>query len=389
MTHISKKNKGQYFTTSVLLKETIYILILNNPSIILEPSVGQGHLVEYIKAKKPNINFDLYEIDEKISFLDSIKKEAIKFGDFLEFNIETTYDTIIGNPPFIKTKTGNLYIHFIEKCYKLLNKNGELIFIVPSDFLKLTSSSKIINEMRDNGSFTHIIHPHNENLFKNASIDVIVFRYCKNSKLQKKTLHNGKEKYLINGNGIITFSDSSPENLSSFSEYFDIYVGMVTGKEKVYKNKKYGNIELLNAKEKKDKYIWLKDFPTENTELNEYMLLNKDILIRRKIKKFTENNWWNWGGLRNIKNIEKHKGKSCIYISTLTRKKEVAFIDKVQYFGGGLIIMIPKKPVNIKKLADYMNGDDFKSNYMYSGRFKIGHKQLSNCLFNFSTSVPC
>ena len=181
MTHISKKNKGQYFTTSVLLKETIYILILNNPSIILEPSVGQGHLVEYIKAKKPNINFDLYEIDEKISFLDSIKKEAIKFGDFLEFNIETTYDTIIGNPPFIKTKTGNLYIHFIEKCYKLLNKNGELIFIVPSDFLKLTSSSKIINEMMDNGSFTHIIHPHNENLFKNASIDVIVFRYCKNS----------------------------------------------------------------------------------------------------------------------------------------------------------------------------------------------------------------
>ena len=65
MTHISKKNKGQYFTTSVLLKETIYILILNNPSIILEPSVGQGHLVEYIKAKKPNINFDLYEIDER------------------------------------------------------------------------------------------------------------------------------------------------------------------------------------------------------------------------------------------------------------------------------------------------------------------------------------
>ena len=113
MTHISKKNKGQYFTTSVLLKETIYILILNNPSIILEPSVGQGHLVEYIKAKKPNINFDLYEIDEKISFLDSIKKEAIKFGDFLEFNIETTYDTIIGNPPFyvVKKKEINKLYH--------------------------------------------------------------------------------------------------------------------------------------------------------------------------------------------------------------------------------------------------------------------------------------
>ena len=280
--HISRKNKGQYFTTNKFLKKSVYNLILNNPSLILEPSVGQGDLIEYIKTKKQDIKFDLYEIDEKISFLDSIKKEAIKFGDFLEFNIETTYDTIIGNPPYVKTKTGNLYIRFIEKCYKLLNKNGELIFIVPSDFIKLTSSSKIINEMMDNGSFTHIIHPHNEKLFENASIDVIVFRYCKNNKLQKKTLLNGKEKYLINSNGIITFSDSSPENLSLFSEYFDIYVGMVTGKEKVYKNEKYGNIELLNAKEKKDKYIWMDDFPTENTELNEYMLLNKDVLIKRK-----------------------------------------------------------------------------------------------------------
>ena len=382
MTHISKKNKGQYFTTSVLLKETIYILILNNPSLILEPSVGQGHLVEYIKAKKPNINFDLYEIDEKISFLDSIKEKVIKFGDFLECDIETTYDTIIGNPPFVKTKTGNLYIHFIEKCYKLLNKNGELIFIVPSDFLKLTSSNKIINEMMDNGIFTHIIHPHDEKLFENASIDVIVFRYCKNNKLQKKTWLNGKEKYLINSNGIITFSDSSPENLSLFSEYFDVYVGMVSGKEKVYKNEKYGNIELLNAKEKKDKYIWMDDFPTANIELNEYMLSHKDILISRKIKKFTERNWWNWGAPRNIKNIEKHKGKSCIYISTLTRKKEVAFVDKVQYFGGGLIVMIPKKPIDIKKLVGYMNSDNFKVNYMYSGRFKVGQKQICNCLFN-------
>ena len=379
---ISRKNKGQYFTTNKFLKKSVYNLILNNPSLILEPSVGRGDLVEYIKMKKGDIDFDLYEIDEKISFLNSIKKDAIKFGDFLTYDIPNTYDTIIGNPPYVKTKTGNLYIHFIEKCYKLLNANGELIFIIPSDFLKLTSSSKIINEMMDNGTFTHIIHPHDENLFENASIDVIVFRYCKNKKLQKKTFLNGEEKYIINSNGIITFSNSLSVNKDKFSEYFDIYVGMVTGKEKVFKNDKYGNIELLNGKDRKDKYIWMGDFPTTNTELNEYMLSHKDILISRKIKKFTEDNWWNWGAPRNIKNIEKHKGKPCIYISTLTRKKEVAFIDKVQYFGGGLIVMIPKKTIDIKKIADYMNSDDFKVNYMYSGRFKVGQKQLCNCLFN-------
>lgn len=382
MLNISKKNKGQFFTTNKFLKETVNNLILNNPDVILEPSVGRGDLIEYIQTKRPKIEFDLYEIDEKISFLDSIKKDTIKFGDFLTYDVSKTYDTIIGNPPYVKRKTGNLYIRFIEKCYKLLNLNGELIFIVPSDFIKLTGSSKIINEMLDNGSFTDIVHPHNENLFENASIDVIVFRYCKNDRLEKKTLYNGEQKYIINSNGIITFSNSMPVDKDKFSEYFDIYVGMVTGKEKVFKNDKFGNIELLNSENKKDKYIWIDEFPTPNTELNDYMFSHKESLITRKIKKFTEINWWKWGAPRNVKNIEKHKGESCIYISTLTRKKKVAFTDKVQYFGGGLIVMIPKKTIDIKKIADYMNSDNFKVNYIYSGRFKIGHKQLRNCLFN-------
>ena len=382
MLNMSKKNKGQFFTTNKFLKETVNNLILNNPDVILEPSVGRGDLVEYIQTKRPGIEFDLYEIDEKISFLDSIKMDTIKFGDFLTCDVSKTYDTIIGNPPYVKRKTGNLYIRFIEKCYKLLNLNGELIFIVPSDFIKLTGSSKIINEMLDNGSFTDIVHPHNENLFENASIDVIVFRYCKNDRLEKKTLYNGEQKYIINSNGIITFSNSMPVDKDKFSEYFDIYVGMVTGKEKVFKNDKFGNIELLNSENKKDKYIWIDDFPTPNTELNDYMFSHKESLITRKIKKFTEINWWNWGAPRNVKNIEKHKGKSCIYISTLTRKKRVCFMDVVQYFGGGLIVMIPKKTIDLKKVVDYINSDNFKVNYIYSGRFKIGHKQLCNCLFN-------
>ena len=40
--------------------------------------------------------------------------------------------------------------------------------------------------MMENGTFTHIIHPNKENLFDNASIDIIVFRYCKDNTYQKK-----------------------------------------------------------------------------------------------------------------------------------------------------------------------------------------------------------
>ena len=63
---------------------------------------------------------------------------------------------------------------------------------------------------------------------------------------------------------------------------------MVTGKESVYKNDTFGNITLLNKKNVRDKYIFIDEFPTSNEDLNKYMLENKDILINRKIKKYTE-----------------------------------------------------------------------------------------------------
>lgn len=373
--------KGQYFTTNEGLKNNVYNLILNDSSLILEPSVGQGDLVDYVKSKKPNIKFEMYEIDEKIKLLNNINKKNITYCNFLEYNIKSTFNTIIGNPPYVKTKKGNLYIDFIKKCYKLLNTNGELIFIVPSDFIKLTSSGKIINEMMENGTFTHIIHPNKENLFENANIDVIVFRYCKNKDLSNIILVNNIKKYLINTNGILTFSNNVQQNMNKFSEYFDIYVGMVTGKESVYKNNEYGNIKLLNSKNKENNYILIHNFPTDNLKLNDYMLSHKEDLISRKIRNFNENNWFEWGALRNYKVIKKNFNKECIYVSNLTRRKDICYKGKVQFFGGNLIIMIPKKEIDINNIVKYINSENFKSNYMYAGRFKIGHKQLSNCLF--------
>ena len=357
-------------------------MIKNNPKKILEPSIGQGDLIDYIKLKNESIHFDMYEIDKTIQILESINPDQITYGDFLIIKINTTYDTIIGNPPYVKTKTGNLYIDFITKCYNLLNNNGELILIVPSDFIKLTSSGSIINIMMDNGTFTHIICPNNESLFKNASIDVIIFRYCKNISLPKKVLVNDIEKFLINTNGILTFSDSNQKNMSKISEYFDIYVGMVTGRESVFKNNTYGNMDLLNSKNTVDKYILLNKFPTTDDALNTYMLSFKDDLINRKIKKFSEKNWFEWGALRNYNTIKNNLKKPCIYINNLTRNEEVCFSGNVQYFGGRLLIMIPKYDIDIQKMIVYINSAVFRNNYTYAGRFKIGHKQLCNSLFD-------
>uniref|UniRef100_A0A6C0FBN5 site-specific DNA-methyltransferase (adenine-specific) n=1 Tax=viral metagenome TaxID=1070528 RepID=A0A6C0FBN5_9ZZZZ len=380
----NKKQKGQYFTKNAELKKAVHEFIRNEPAKILEPSMGRGDLVEYVSNKIPDVEFDLYEIDEEIEFLESVKRENICIGDFLSFQIPTKYDTIIGNPPYVKTKKGNLYIDFIEKCFNLLNEMGELIFIVPSDFIKLTSSGSILNKMTENGTFTDIFRPNNEKMFEDASIDVMVFRYCKNKELSNKISVNGSEKYLLNINGVLTFSDHGVVS-PLFSEYFDVYVGMVSGREEVFKNEKHGNIEILNDENKKEKYILINKFRTKNEELNQYMLSNKESLINRKIRKFTNNNWFEWGALRNFKTIQNitlsnTQSPNCIYVKNVTRSDKVCFIAPVQLFGGGLIAMIPKKSIDLAKVTQYINSTAFKSNYTYSGRFKIGHRQLRNSL---------
>ena len=51
-------------------------------------------------------------------------------------------------------------------------------------------------------------------------------------------------------------------------------------------------------------------------------------------------------------------------------------------FIGSLLIMIPKDEhkINLSNFVDFMNTEDYKKNYTYSGRFKIGHKQLCNSI---------
>ena len=376
----TKHNLGQYFTTNDELQKMVFEFILNSPSNILEPSIGQGDLINFIKNKIPTITFDMYEIDKNIILLDNIPKNKVVYDDFMIQTITKTYKTIVGNPPYVRTKKGNLYIDFTEKCYNLLEDNGELIFIVPSDFLKLTSASKLLDIMMINGTFTHIFHPHNEKMFKDASIDIIIFRYCKNSLIDKRVLYNEKFLYITNSNGLITFGEE--QNISNvlFQDYFDIYVGLVSGKEDVYKNEELGNIEVLNGENKIDKYIYVKSYPCDNEKINQHLLHHKKKLIERGIRKFNENNWFEWGAPRNITTINANLGKDCIYMYNLTRKHNVAFLGKVNYFGGGLLMLKPKKKCDLNKIILYLNSNIFKDNFVFSGRFKIGHRQICNSI---------
>ena len=372
---------GQYFTRNIRLQKIVYNLIKNNPNSILEPSVGRGDLVSYIISQNDTIHFDCYEIDGSIDFI--IDPHDITICDFLKADMSEQYTTIIGNPPYVRTTRGNLYIDFISKCVDLLKSNGELIFIVPSDFFKLTSSCEILNRMMTVGTFTDIVHPEDEALFSGASIDVIVFRYVLSPELPKLTMYNSRKKYIINTNGVITFSDHPDDEFVRFGELFDVYVGMVSGRDGVFRNEDLGNLDLLTGAGQVKKYILIHKFPTDNAIINEYMLKHREELKTRRIRKFNDSNWFEWGALRNYKRIGELLGRDCIYVHNLTRKGQVAFRNRVQYFGGNLLIAVPKDKSTIKKIdciVDYINSTEFRSNYMYSGRFKIGYRNLCNGL---------
>lgn len=382
---------GQYFTTDLSLKLQLFALIKNNPIKILEPSIGRGDLVTYVSqqfAKAGHtIEFDLYELDNTIEFLPQIDKTKIIFGDFLEqsSNNTTKYTTIIGNPPYVKTSSGNLYVKFIEKCFNMLANCGELIFIVPSEIFKLTQSAKLLVTMMESGTFTDIYHPHNEKLFENANIDVLIFRYCKDISLPKRVEYNGVTKSIINSNGLITFADITKDTATckTIGDYFDVYVGIVSGKDEVYKNTELGNISVINGENKIDKYILINTYPSDNPDINTYLEQHKTSLISRKIKKFTEKNWWQWGALRNITVMLQKAGTACIYVNNLTRSENIAFQGTVGYFGGGLLMMIPKNvSIDLGKVVDYLNTESFKDNFIFSGRFKIGHRQLVNSIID-------
>lgn len=377
------KDLGQYFTKNKILQECVCSFIKNNPSVILEPSVGRGDLVSYVAKTMNDICFDMYEIDTTIQMLDCIRREDVCFTDFLTAPITTKYTTIIGNPPYIKTRQGNLFIQFTEKCISLLKKNGELIFIVPSDFFKMTRSHKLLIQMLQEGSFTDIYHPHDEKLFENASVDVIVYRYQKDI-FNTNIRYNDDIMNVVNVNGVVSFTPYSQISTNSciVSNLFNVHVGMVSGKESVFCFES-GNVEILIKHKKVKKYILIDKFPTQNNLINDHLLKHKDILLNRKICSFNETNWFKWGALRNINIVNKNYGKRCIYIHTLTRSDTIAFQGKVQYFGGGLILLVPKTTMTnllMKKIVDYFNSTYFKNQFMFSGRFKIGHRQISNSL---------
>jgi adenine-specific DNA-methyltransferase len=390
--YLDVKTLGQVFTPDIIID--FMINLIKYGENILEPSAGDGAFVNKLKEKGYK-NITAIEIDDRFC-----KKNHFLCMDFFEFSIKNKFDTIIGNPPYVKynqiiSKTENiiinnkeidfkkifdnrtnLYQNFIYKAILHLKDMGELIFITPREFLKATSSIKLNKFIYNLGTITDFIDLGDVKLFNKALPNVIIFRFEKNNFSRKTKVYNtlNNNDYIIKNfieyNGHLFFLRENYD--IKFNDIFFIKVGGVSGADKYFEHPE--GIEFVcsyTAKTGKTKRLIYNIY-------HPYLEQYKEKLINRKIKKFNENNWWEWG--RKYYKTDKPR----IYVNCKTRNKKPFFIHECKAYDGSVLAIFPKKKVTkqvLQQMINLLNEVNWEELGFYSnGRFLFSQRSLENSL---------
>ena len=370
--NLNIKNLGQIFTPRNIVNDMIS-LIKNNGNI-LEPSSGDGSFLNFLEEKKvTSIEYDknLCKITNSYNI------------DFFNYSINNKFETIIGNPPYVRyqdinnnTKKllfcyknifdnrSNLYLFFIYKSILHLKKNGEIIFITPREFLKSTSSIKLNKFIYDNGTITDIIENGDKKIFKNACPNTIIWRFEKNN--FKRTI-SIKKKFNYNKGQLLFTKENYCINLNEIAY---VKVGGVSGNDKCFENK--NGINFVCSYTNKTKKLKKMLYNTNHKDLLKF----KKQLLNRKIKKFNQNNWYFWG--RNFY----ESNESRIYVNCKTRNKNPFFINNCKNYDGSIMAIFPKKKINnLEKFKNMLNNVNWEElGFIVDGRFIFNQKSLENTL---------
>ena len=133
---VNLKKEFQFFATPAdLAKEMIYYAELYNGLTVLEPSAGQGAIINAIHALQPSLTVDYCELmDVNRMILEKISNVRFMCDDFLELPEDGNfqYDRIIANPPFNK----NQDIDHIKKMYNHLKEGGILVTLCSKHYIQ-------------------------------------------------------------------------------------------------------------------------------------------------------------------------------------------------------------------------------------------------------------
>lgn len=360
---------GQVFTPKTIVDYMIS-LIRNNGNV-LEPSCGDGAFSNSLE------NCTSIEFDEHVC-----PPYALNM-DFFDYDESNKFDTIIGNPPYVRyqdicletkmkldktyfDERTNLYLFFIYKCILHLKNHGELIFIVPRDFLKNTSAIKLNEFIYENGTITDFLELGDKRIFDGAYPNTVIFRFEKNNFSRKCN-----DKTFLCKNGQLLFLKN--QYSIPFNDLFFVKVGAVSGDDKIFINEK-GNLDFVcsytrkNGKTKKMFY---------NIE-HSYLLQFKERLINRKIKKFDENSWYMWGRNYFVSDLPR------IYVNGKTRTENPFFYHSCKAYDGSVLAIFPKFHVTEDVISEVVNDlnnvswDDL--GFVCDGRYIFSQRSLEQTL---------
>lgn len=115
---------------------------------ILEPSAGNGNVIQALREKKVQGTITALELRaEERDSLTQISDKVI-IADFLKWEADKDYDVIIGNPPYTYAR------EFIEKCFKIANDNTVIIMLLRTAFLESKSRYEFWQQHPLSGLYT-------------------------------------------------------------------------------------------------------------------------------------------------------------------------------------------------------------------------------------------
>lgn len=377
---------GQVFTPAEVVE--FMLGLRQRRGRTLEPSAGNGAFLNCLHNEQADCLG--IEIDATVA------SQHAQIGDFFDLPGDVRFDTIIGNPPYVRfqdipdstrnkltsplfDKRSNLFLFFIEKCIRHLAPGGELIFIVPREFAKLTAARKLNHWLATQGSITHFVETGDVRIFGGHTPNCVIFRFEKDR--MDRTMADGRRFTEINGQLMFLRDDYRIR----FADLFDVRVGAVSGADHLFAHPE-GNLDFVCSKtadtgETRPMFYGVQ---------NDYLAAHKSALLGRRIRRFTEQNWWSWG--RDCPRSEAPR----IYVNGRTRKAEPFFLHDCPRFDGSILGLFPRNPHLTRRdllactqlLNKRVNWQEL--GFICDGRFLFTQRSLQTCLLpdEFSRFLP-
>ena len=370
------KRLGQVFTPSNIVRQMLQLR--QNYGSVLEPSAGDGAF-----ACQLGDNVVALEIDPLVADGNTI------LIDFFDYPISHKFDSIVGNPPYVKyqhipaetkEKLGqysinartNLYLSFIIKCVDHLNPGGELIFITPRDFCKATSAATVNSKLYEEGSITHFYDLGDIKIFNDATPNCAIWRWEKGRK--SKTMHTGGIFTCTDGQ--ISFVDNNGQ--TKLSDIFEIKVGAVSGADAIFSADPKRNIDFVCSKTATTGELRRMSYGRPTS----YLKQHKQELLARKIKPFTAETYWHWG--RDYC----HRKGSRIYVNCKTRQPEPFFVSDIEPYDGSVMALFPKVPMDLDLAAELLNRSDWEAQgFVCDGRKLFSQRSLSGAYADVDIAI--